>query len=330
MKAGPRVGFDRWLREKAHSGPFPFIEPAAWLLAAWYAGAAVLNTGRLAEDGSGVAVASAISSFLLAGTAFVAHRADEAGLRRALAVGIGALLLANAVFRMSSGPGPEHVTHLGLVVVGLGAFLPAGAFLPMAGVATAAWLLAIPQYGPEDGTLHFSGYLLASAALGGVLLVVGRHREESVDDARTEEAALGEDLRVSLGWYKKLFVESPALMCVHDANGRIEEVNPAGLDALGYARQEVVGRNIMDFMVPMTEDGPEQYLRDIQRVGLTEGLLRARRADGVVRVWEYRSTILEAGPERLILATAADVTELAESSLRVPEAGDARHAQAVK
>ena len=95
-------------------------------------------------------------------------------------------------------------------------------------------------------------------------------------------------------------------------------MNPAGLEALGYARQDVVGRKITDFMVPVTEDGPEAYLRDIQRVGSTEGVLRARRADGSLRIWEYRSTILRTGSEDQVLATATDVTELAEARDWVP------------
>jgi PAS domain S-box-containing protein len=271
-------------------------------------------------------VASALSSFLLAGTAAVAHRSLEGEIRSALAAGVGALVVANAVFRMGVEPGPEQVTHLGLVLVGLGAFLEGGVFLPLAGLAGVAWLLTVPRYGGLDTTAHFGGYLLGSMVLGCILLVARGYRGGSREGTGEAEDGLSEDLRVSLGWYKKLFLESPALMCVHDGNGRIEEVNPAGLEALNYARQDVVGRNIMEFMVPVTEDGPEQYLRDIQRLGWTEGLLRARRADGRLRVWEYRSTILENGPERLVLATATDVTDLAETPDWVPSGIGARQA----
>ena len=315
----PRVPLDTsegrlgWLRSKAFQGAVPFLEPAAWLLAAVYASRALLQAlGPVAAPGSFVAVA-ALSSFLLAAAGAVAHSTTDNDARRRVAARMGVLIVANGVFRLVVGSGPEQATEAGLALVAVGAFLRAPIYLPAVGCVTLSWLAVLPRYTSGESGAHYSGYLLASALLGGILLVTRRYRDRELDHARRLEDGLSQDLQISLGWYKKLFQESPALMCVHDTDGRIEEVNPAGLKALGYERQEVVGGSIMDFMVPVTEDGPENYLRGIQRDGWTEGLLRARHADGSLRIWEYRSTILETGSEVQVLATATDITELAEA-----------------
>jgi PAS domain S-box-containing protein len=294
-------------------------------LAGWYGAAAVLATAGGEGPSSGVAAASAVTAFILAGVAAAAHRTEDDRARSTMVAAVGAVVVAQAAFRVGVAAGPEQATHLGLVLVGLGAFVAGRIFLPIAGLAAVCWLMVLPRFGGVGSAAHFSGFLVGSLALGGVLLLTRRYRDEVLEEARKVEDGLTEDLRVSLRWYKQLFQESPALMCVHDGNGRIEEVNPAGLRALGYPRQEVVGRNIMDFLVPVTPDGPRQYLRDIQRQGRTEGLLRARRADGSLRVWEYRSTILGNGPGDVVLATATDVTELAEAEDWVHPEADHRH-----
>lgn len=320
----PLRGVTGWLRDKAHPGPVPFLEPASWALAVWYAASAVFLTRAPGQAALQIAAASAVAAFALAGLAAAAHRTEGERARSAMATVVGGVVLAHALVQVGMGPGPGAVAHLGLVMVGLGAFGGGRLFAATLGVVTVGWLILVPRSGAAGSTPHDSGFLFGSAVLGGVLLLTRRYRDEVLEEARRVEDGLSEDLRVSLGWYKRLFHESPALMCVHDGNGRIEEVNPAGLRALGHPRQEVVGRNIMDFMVPVTQDGPQEYLRDIQREGWTEGLLRARRADGSLRIWEYRSTVLGNGPGDVVLATATDVTELAEAQDWVHRETEAR------
>ena len=313
-----------WLRSRAFSGPAPFLEPAAWALAAGFAVSALVQV-IVPGPSVGVLVAvSALSSLILAAIAVAAHRVTDGEVRRGMVGGVGGVILANAIFRLAAGPGPEQATHLGLALVLLGGFLRSTVYLPLLGVAGFSWLVVLARYGVRGLGAHYTVFLIACAGVGVLLLLRRQYRDHELEHARTVEDGLNQDLRVTLGWYKQLFTESPALMCVHDTDGRIEEVNPAGLRALGYDRQDVVGRNIMEFMLPVTEDGPKRYLEDIQRHGWTEGLLRARRSDGSLRIWEYRSTILRTGAEVQVLATAADITELAEARDWVPGEPDPR------
>ncbi|MEJ2542072.1 MAG: PAS domain S-box protein [Gemmatimonadota bacterium] len=304
---------ERWLKELGPSRSVPFLEVAAWALGGFYAVSAVAHAGGPLSRAPAVVVASAVSAFLLAGVALTAARARDDRVRTGLAWGVGGIVMANAVFRVLLVGTPEQTTHLGLALVALGAFFPIRVYTIATVAGWLAWLLTVASSGASGTWGHYGEFLVTATGLGFVFLFVRHYRDGEMERARRIEEGLSRDVEVSLGWYKKLFHESPALMCLHDEVGRVEEVNPAGLKALGYSRQEVVGRNIMDFMVPVTLEGPESYLREVQEKGGAEGLLRVRRADGSLRIWEYRSTNLDTGGESQILATAADVTELARA-----------------
>jgi PAS domain S-box-containing protein len=63
-------------------------------------------------------------------------------------------------------------------------------------------------------------------------------------------------LRQSEERFKLLFTHAPVPYQSLDAEGRILEVNPAWLQALGYPREQVVGKYIGDFLLPQ---GREQF-----------------------------------------------------------------------
>jgi PAS domain S-box-containing protein len=246
----------------------------------------------------------------MAALAVAAGRAHGELQRLTLATGVAGLVLANALVRLGLQPSPEQTTHLVLALVGVGVFVHVRAYLLLSAIAWAGWVLAIPAGAPSTGWGQQTWFLLTATALGAVLMLARLYQDHESERAGMVEEGLSQDLAVSLGWYRTLFHESPALMCIHDAAGRIEEVNPAGLQALGYDRAHVVGSNILEFMIPVSPDGPSEYLEEVVNQGRAEGFLRARRSDGEVRIWEYRSTRLQSGADVQVLATAADVTDL--------------------
>ena len=64
------------------------------------------------------------------------------------------------------------------------------------------------------------------------------------------EAASRRALRESEERFASLFVEAPLGYQALDEEGRFLDVNTAWLEALGYAREEVVGKRFDDFLAP--------------------------------------------------------------------------------
>lgn len=288
----------------------PYLTPGAWVLAGLYAVFSVAEAGEAAPIGTLVLGVSLVTALLMAVIAMASIRVERAGVRSAMMVTAVLLVVANSVLRLAVTLEPNQTTNLGLVIIGVGGMMGSRSFAAFLSLVWIAWLTVLPAADPDSAWQHYGFFLLSSSAVGSILLW-GRSRYEGrIAEASRVEVGLNRDLALSLAWYQQLFNESPALMCLHDAEGRIEEVNPAGLKALGLPRGEVVGRNILDFMIPYTEEGPASYLDGLSEGVASEGWTRVRRGDGEIRIWEYRSTVLREAPDAQVLATAIDVTEL--------------------
>ena len=73
--------------------------------------------------------------------------------------------------------------------------------------------------------------------------------------------------------YRDLFNYSQALICTHDLSGKIISVNPAILHALGYTEEEMVGKNISDFVPEETRIlFDSNYLAEIIKNGRAQGV----------------------------------------------------------
>ncbi len=66
----------------------------------------------------------------------------------------------------------------------------------------------------------------------------------------TEQRGIEEKLRASERKYRSLFDKSPSLKMVIGADGGIKDVNAATLESLGYAREELIGKDGLSFVVP--------------------------------------------------------------------------------
>ena len=70
-------------------------------------------------------------------------------------------------------------------------------------------------------------------------------RKEIAERKRSEEA-----LRDSERKYRFLFEESPAIISIVDRNAIIRDANKVFLEKLGYSRGELIGRSVLDLVVP--------------------------------------------------------------------------------
>src|SRR5664279_1268898 len=90
-----------------------------------------------------------------------------------------------------------------------------------------------------------------------------------VSPGRQAEAALRE--REDL--YRDLVEHSQDLLCTHDLSGRLLSINPLPARLLGYEVEALLQIPMRKFLAPEYRDRFEEYLRNIQRDGVAEGLM---------------------------------------------------------
>lgn len=89
----------------------------------------------------------------------------------------------------------------------------------------------------------------------------------------TDRKQIEDKLLLNEKRYRDLFNYSQALICTHDLEGRLLTVNPAICNIIGYSSEELIGRNIKEF-VPEDKVSifDEQYLQTVLTTGKAEGV----------------------------------------------------------
>ena len=156
-----------------------------------------------------------------------------------------------------------------------------------------------------DGTSVNVEVSSSRVRLGGQVLVVGVARD--VTERRRAERAL----RESEERYRTLVESIEELICVHDLDGRIVNVNRAGITKMGYERAEdLVGRRLVDFLAPQVRAEFAAYIAAVVRDGGASGLMRVTTRDGDVRELEFNTRLgrdMDGTP--VVWGVSRDVTE---------------------
>ncbi|MGB7623609.1 MAG: PAS domain S-box protein [Terriglobia bacterium] len=134
----------------------------------------------------------------------------------------------------------------------------------------------------------------------------------------TEHKQAERALRESEDRYRDLVEHSHDLICTHDLEGRILSANEAATKVLGYTQNEVVGKNIRDFLPPESQPEFDAFLAAIKNRGVVHGFMRAQTHSGETRIWEYYSTIRTEGVEApVVRGMAHDITERKKAERRL-------------
>jgi PAS domain S-box-containing protein len=82
----------------------------------------------------------------------------------------------------------------------------------------------------------------------------------------TEKKEYEEKVRRSEKRYRDLYNHSQALICTHDLDGKFLAVNPAVCRVMGYSEEEMVGRNLREFVPARHQSGfEEEYLEPMRK-----------------------------------------------------------------
>jgi len=92
--------------------------------------------------------------------------------------------------------------------------------------------------------------------------------------------------------------------------GRLLSVNPAAARALGYERQNGVGKNLVEFLAPTVRSGFPDYLRRMREHGQDSGHMLVVGRNRHKQVWLYRNLLVrEHGSAPYVVGHAMDITE---------------------
>ena len=123
--------------------------------------------------------------------------------------------------------------------------------------------------------------------------------------------------------YRDLYQSTPAMLHTIDPEGRLTEVSDHWLDRLGYTREEVLGRSILEFM---TDDSRRPLVGRLREI-ISEGDFQNVPRQMVTRNGEVRDVLLSSRTERdarqevvRTLVASKDVTERNRAEARLKEA----------
>jgi PAS domain S-box-containing protein len=123
--------------------------------------------------------------------------------------------------------------------------------------------------------------------------------------------------------YRDLYQSTPAMLHTIDPEGRLMDVSDHWLDKLGYTRDEVLGRSIIEFMTDASRAPLVGRLREIINAGDIRNVARQM----VTKSGEVRDVLLSSHAERDVrqsvvrtLVASTDVTERNRAEARLKEA----------
>lgn len=110
--------------------------------------------------------------------------------------------------------------------------------------------------------------------------------------------------------YRHLVDNSQGLIWTHDMQGRLLSINPAAAYLLGYQVNELLGRELRDFVSDEFKASFDQYLARITECENDDGLVQINTRTGDTHVLQYRNVRSEdPAVGAYVLCHAADVTE---------------------
>lgn len=150
--------------------------------------------------------------------------------------------------------------------------------------------------------------------------LVGRRTEE-LQRSMAQKREVERELDKSEERFYRAFASNPGLSSIVDLeSGTVVDVNDAWLGALGFDREEVIGRRVPDLGIATEDDGRQvAWFWSAEHPDQCRGVeVNVRAKDGRVLTLMFSRERLDLGGRECVLGTAIDITErkAAEESLR--------------
>jgi PAS domain S-box-containing protein len=148
------------------------------------------------------------------------------------------------------------------------------------------------------------GAMLTFLIVGYLLLLTQR-------TAQVEQLAMrrARELNISEQRFRHLVNNAADAFFLRQPNGKILDVNQRACDDLGYSRDELLTKNILDLATPLISSRIDEYSSlPLDQYPLTFEALHHRK-DGTSFPVEVRMTVMDVDGQRFILALSRDITE---------------------
>jgi PAS domain S-box-containing protein len=130
----------------------------------------------------------------------------------------------------------------------------------------------------------------------------------------TERKKAEETIRESEEKYRSLVETSPDLIYITDRNsGKILDLNAAAIKALGYSRDDVIGKVSGNRVVPSQREAYNQEFERLKKIGRYSGEFDVRKKDGSIMTVEVRGGAFG----DYLFAMGTDITERKQAEDRV-------------
>jgi diguanylate cyclase (GGDEF)-like protein/PAS domain S-box-containing protein len=125
----------------------------------------------------------------------------------------------------------------------------------------------------------------------------------SLLDNITTQVRANEELAQSRLRFQLLFEHNPSVVLAIDGQQRIVDFNPAGLRISGYKLEDILGRDVGEFVPPSQRDRVRQFLAQTMKGETASFLVDAYSADG--RVIQYEAVTLPIVEQQRIVGVYA-------------------------
>jgi PAS domain S-box-containing protein len=151
-----------------------------------------------------------------------------------------------------------------------------------------AEISAAPVYGPKG---NFAGSIALMTDIS----------ERKLSEALVQESEKR---------YRELVNQGLGFICTHDTDGVLLSINPSAAQSLGYRVDEMIGKNLAEFLHPSVQKSMKKYLELIQKNTIVNGVMIMRTKSGEEQIWNYHNVMqLEENHKPYVLGHAHDITE---------------------
>ena len=216
------------------------------------------------------------------------------------------------------GPGADFHSYLLILVILMGvAGICLMIFSPdrVSTIAFYAGLLLLPALHALTGSPHFGIEIAAGLTVAFVLLVqysllAGRQLVADFETNARLETALTQ-LSESERHLAAVFATTPvALMISTPDDGRILEINQAGLEMTASGREAIIGKTVGDLQAYVDPGQRAGIVAELQRTGHLSGFEgEFRRPDGAIRTCLIAARLSELNGKPVVFTALQDITE---------------------
>lgn len=135
-----------------------------------------------------------------------------------------------------------------------------------------------------------------------MIFVIGRDVTEYVERENM--------LKKSEQKFYHLFNKIEGILSIHDLKGNFLDVNPAGLTASGYSREQMKNSSLSELVPPEKRPEIQSYLQAVTQYGKAFGEMSVIKRNGEKAIWYFMSTLdkdIDGNPQ--ILSNVIDITE---------------------